>query len=59
MFALEIERFGAAEYKTKRNAPAKPNRRQREVAKIRRELRSLKKQNKKANAEEKEGLQQL
>lgn len=36
--------FGAEESKSKSNVPAKPNRRQREVAQIIRELRSLRKQ---------------
>ena len=44
IFALGMERFGAVESKSKSNAPAKPNRRQREGAQIRRELRSLRKQ---------------
>lgn len=54
-----MERFGAVESKSKRNAPAKPNRRQREVAQKRRELRILRKQYREANTGEKEGLQQL
>lgn len=41
IFGLGIERFGAEESKSKSKAPAKPNRRQREVAKIRRDLQSL------------------
>lgn len=41
IFGLGIERFGGDESKSKSNAPAKPNRRQRKVAQIRRELRSL------------------
>lgn len=59
IFALGMERFGAEESKSKSNVPAKPNRRQREVAQKRRELRILRKQYREANTGEKEGLQQL
>lgn len=41
IFGLGIERFGSEESISKSNAPAKPNKRQSEVAQIRTELRSL------------------
>lgn len=59
IFTLGMKRLGAEESKSKSKAPGKPTRRQREVAQIRRELRSLRKQKRKANIGENRGLQQL
>lgn len=53
IFALEMEQFGVEESKSKNKAPAKPNRRQKEAAQIKRELRSPRKQYRKANTGEK------
>ncbi|XP_052268662.1 uncharacterized protein LOC127870041 [Dreissena polymorpha] len=52
------ERFGEVKRKPTRT-PAQPNRRQRQITEIRKELKSLRKSYQKANIEERPGLQQL
>lgn len=58
-YNLARERFGAEEKKVERNCAYEPSRRERQIKRIRGEIKSLSKQFKKAPADEREGIKDL